>query len=93
MYETRLGPERARGMNALGSLKRAGAVLVGGDDSPVCPLSPLDGMRAAAAHHVRDERLGIADALLMYTYDALVSGMPNERRAARARLRGRYRAA
>jgi hypothetical protein len=70
MYETRLGPERARGMNALGSLKRAGAVLVGGDDSPVCPLSPLDGMRAAAAHHVADERLGIADALLMYTYDA-----------------------
>ena len=70
MYETRLGPERARGMNALGALKRAGAVLVGGDDSPVCPLSPLDGMRAAAAHHVADERLGIADALLMYTYDA-----------------------
>jgi hypothetical protein len=70
MYETRLGSERSRGMNALGSAKRAGAVLVGGDDSPVCPLAPLAGMRAAAAHHVADERLAVADALLMYTYDA-----------------------
>ena len=70
MYETRVGPERSRAMNALGSAKRAGAVLVGGDDSPVCPLAPLDGMRAAAGHHVAAERLGVADALLMYTYDA-----------------------
>ena len=57
-------------MNALGSAKRAGATLVGGDDSPVCTLSPLDGMRAAAAHHMPQERLSVEDALLMYTYDA-----------------------
>lgn len=70
MYETRLGAPRARSMNALGSAKRAGAVLVGGDDSPVCALSPLAGMRAATKHHVEDERLDVGDALLMYTYDA-----------------------
>ena len=44
---------RARTMNALGSAKRAGATLVGGDDSPVCTLSPLDGMRAATATTTR----------------------------------------
>jgi len=79
MYETRLGPERARAMNALGSAKRAGAVLAGGDDSPVCPLSPLDGMRAAIAHHVPSERLSIGEALLMYTYDAARFGHAEHR--------------
>ena len=56
-------PTRARTMNALGSAKRAGATLVGGDDSPVCTLSPLDGMRAAHGHHNADrapERRGRA---------------------------------
>ncbi|MBV9408117.1 MAG: amidohydrolase family protein, partial [Candidatus Eremiobacteraeota bacterium] len=70
MYDTRLGAPRARTMNALASAKRAGATLVGGDDSPVCKLSPLDGLRAATAHHNPAESLTIEDALLMYTYDA-----------------------
>jgi predicted amidohydrolase YtcJ len=70
MYDARLGAQRARTMNALASAKRAGATLVGGDDSPVCLLSPLDGMRAAVAHHNPRERLSVADALTMYTYDA-----------------------
>jgi predicted amidohydrolase YtcJ len=70
MYDERLGATRARSMNALASAKRAGAVIVGGDDSPVCALSPLDGMRAALAHHNADERITAQDALLMYTYDA-----------------------
>ncbi len=70
MYDVRLGAQRARTMNALASVKRAGATLVGGDDSPVCALSPLDGMRAAVHHHNENERLTIEDALLMYTYDA-----------------------
>jgi predicted amidohydrolase YtcJ len=70
MYDVRLGAQRARTMNALGSAKRAGATLVGGDDSPVCLLSPLEGMRAAVGHHNPRERLSVADALTMYTYDA-----------------------
>ncbi|HET9097384.1 MAG TPA: amidohydrolase family protein, partial [Candidatus Baltobacteraceae bacterium] len=36
MYEARLGEQRMRSMNALGRIERAGAVLCGGDDSPVC---------------------------------------------------------
>jgi len=70
MYETRLGSERARSMNALRSALEAGAVLCGGDDSPVCPLSPLSGMAAACEHNVSGERLSPLDALTMYTYDA-----------------------
>jgi predicted amidohydrolase YtcJ len=79
MYDARLGASRARWMNALGSAKRAGATLVGGDDSPVCKLSPLDGMRAATNHHNENERLSVEDALLMYTYDAARFGHAESR--------------
>jgi hypothetical protein len=70
MYAKRLGSQRALGMNALGSALRAGAVLCGGDDSPVCRLSPLAGMAAACAHHNPAERLTPLQALTMYTCDA-----------------------
>lgn len=70
MYEARLGTQRMRSMNALGRIERAGAVLCGGDDSPVCNLSPLEGMQAAADHHEASERLTAQQALTMYTYNA-----------------------
>ncbi|MDQ2663351.1 MAG: amidohydrolase family protein [Candidatus Eremiobacteraeota bacterium] len=70
MYDTRLGTQRMRSMNALGRAQRAGAVLCGGDDSPVCELSPLQGMSAAVEHHEAQERLSAPEALSMYTYNA-----------------------
>jgi len=70
MYERRLGARRKRSMNALGRIERAGAVLCGGDDSPVCELNPLLGMHAAVAHHEPGERLTPEQALTMYTYNA-----------------------
>lgn len=70
MYETRLGTPRMRMMNALGRIERAGAVLCGGDDSPVCNLSPLEGMQAAADHHEPEERLSPQQAVTMYTHNA-----------------------
>ena len=70
LYEQRLGVPRARGMNALKSALRAGAILVGGDDSPVCALSPLAGMQAATEHYNDAERLDVEEAMTMYTYDA-----------------------
>ena len=70
MYEARLGTNRMRTMNALGRAQRAGVVLCGGDDSPVCNLSPLEGMQAAVDHHEDSERLTARQALTMYTYNA-----------------------
>lgn len=70
MYEQRLGRKRMRTMNALGRAQRAGAVLCGGDDSPVCELSPLLGIHAAVHHHEPSEALTPAQALTMYTYNA-----------------------
>ena len=79
MYEARLGTERMRAMNALGRIEAAGAVLCGGDDSPVCNLSPLEGLQAAVAHHEPAERLTAAQALTMYTYNAARLGHAENR--------------
>jgi predicted amidohydrolase YtcJ len=68
MYDARLGTARMRSMNALGRIERAGAVLCGGDDSPVCNLSPLEGMQACIDHHELQERLTPQQAVTMYTH-------------------------
>lgn len=67
MYELRLGAARARPMNPLGSMQRAGVVLALGSDSPVTPLDPWAGVRAAANHHNTDERLTIRTAFHAHT--------------------------
>ncbi len=70
LYERRLGVERTRSMNALARIERAGAMLCGGSDSPVCELDPFAGMQAAVDHHQPSERLSRHAALAMYTVNA-----------------------
>ncbi len=74
MYDARLGTARMRSMNALGRIEGAGAVLCGGDDSPVCNLSPLEGMQACIDHHEPRERLTARQAVTMYTHNAAKLG-------------------
>jgi predicted amidohydrolase YtcJ len=70
MYEARLGTARKRTMNAFGRIRRAGARIVGGDDSPVCALDPLASMQAMLDHHEAAERLDAHAALAAFTADA-----------------------
>lgn len=70
MYETRLGKDRAAGMNLMGSARRAGCVVCAGSDSPVTALSPLLGIHSAVNHNVAGERLSVLEALECYTCDA-----------------------
>jgi predicted amidohydrolase YtcJ len=70
LYERRLGVERTRSMNRLARIERAGALLCGGSDSPVCDLDPFAGMQAAVDHHQVSERLSRHAALAMYTVNA-----------------------
>jgi hypothetical protein len=70
LYDTRLGEQRRRSMNALARIEAAGATLCGGDDSPVCDLNPLAGMQACVDHHEPSERLAPHRALAMYTVNA-----------------------
>jgi hypothetical protein len=78
MYDVRLGNERKRTMNAFARIERAGALLCGGDDSPVCALDPLSGMQAIIEHHEPSERLSANRALAMYTINAACFGYAEE---------------
>ena len=67
MYAARLGPERALASNPLRSFVNAGVPLALGSDSPVTPLDPWGGVRAAVLHHNPAARLTVAEALTAHT--------------------------
>lgn len=67
LYAQRLGTDRARPMNAFGSLNRAGVALAFGSDSPVTPFGPWAGVRAAAWHHAEEERITVRAAFNAHT--------------------------
>jgi predicted amidohydrolase YtcJ len=67
LYEQRLGSDRAQPMNPFGSMHRAGITLAFGSDSPVTPMDPWSGVRAAVHHHHPDERLSTRVAFGAHT--------------------------
>ena len=67
-------------MNPFGSMHRAGVVLAFGSDSPITPIDPWAGVRAAVLHHAEDERLTVRAAFNAHTRGG---------HRARARRRGR----
>jgi len=50
MYATRLGADRAAGLNPFSTLAAAGVPLAFGSDAPVTPLAPWESVRAAVHH-------------------------------------------
>ncbi len=75
---TRLGVERARGTYAFRTLLDAGLLVAGSSDSPVEPLDPWTGLRAAVFRAPRSdfgrltsgERLAPLEAFQLYTRNA-----------------------
>ena len=67
LYAQRLGADRALPMNAFASMNRAGVALAFGSDSPVTPLDPWAGVRAASWHHTESERITVRAAFNAYT--------------------------
>lgn len=67
LYEQRLGSARSGPMNPFASMHRAGITLAFGSDSPVTPLDPWSGVRAALHHHNPDERLSPTVAFAAHT--------------------------
>jgi predicted amidohydrolase YtcJ len=67
MYADRLGADRARQLNPLASMQRAGIPLAFGSDAPVTPLAPWDAIRAATHHHQASERLTARAAFTAHT--------------------------
>ena len=69
-YVPTLGEERASKADPVRSLLRPGLLLAGGSDSTVTPLGPMIGVHAAVNHSNPAERIGVQDALALYTINA-----------------------
>ncbi|MEU6859979.1 amidohydrolase family protein [Glycomyces sp. NPDC046736] len=67
MYAARLGRERALATNPFSHLAGVGVPLAFGSDSPVTPLDPWGGVRAALAHRSPVSRLPMAAAFTAAT--------------------------
>jgi predicted amidohydrolase YtcJ len=69
-YYSSLGEERAWKVDPVHSLIRPGLLIAGGSDSTVTPLGPLIGVHAAVGHSNPAERIGVREALELYTINA-----------------------
>lgn len=67
LYAHRLGTDRAAAMNPFAAMARAGVVLAFGSDSPVTPLDPWAGVRAAAWHRTPTQRISVPAAFAAHT--------------------------
>jgi len=67
MYATRLGADRAAGLNPYAALASAGVALALGSDSPVTPLDPWGTLRAAVRHRTPGSGLSARAAFAAHT--------------------------
>lgn len=67
MYATRLGPERAAGLNPYAAMAGAGVALALGSDAPVTPLDPWGTVRAAVRHRTPGSGLSARAAFSAHT--------------------------
>lgn len=67
MYETRLGAERAEGLNPFAAFTAAGITLALGSDAPVTPLDPWGAVAAAVGHRTVAHRLSVDQAMAAAT--------------------------
>jgi hypothetical protein len=67
LYARRLGAQRAVAMNPLRSMLDAGVGLAFGSDSPVTPLAPWHGVRAAVSHSTPSQRIHPGEAFDAHT--------------------------
>jgi len=77
LYETRLGVERTRASNPLGSLLEAGVPLAFGSDT--MPLGPLFGIGQAVTAPAPEQRVGVTEALRAYTHGSAYAGFDEDR--------------
>jgi len=74
LYSSRIGWDRARGMNRFKSWVDAGLLVAAGSDSTVTPLDPFLQMKALRAHHLEEECLGGGTAAGLHTIGGHILG-------------------
>lgn len=75
----RVGPERARYVYPFKTLIKEDVMVTGGSDCPVEPINPLFGIQAAVARKTfPEERIGVDDALRIYTINAAYASFEDD---------------
>ena len=67
LYERRVGPDRAWGMNPIRTILDRGVEVGVGSDAPVVPVDPWATIRAMETHHDPTQRLNRAAAIRIHT--------------------------
>lgn len=67
VYATRLGAMRAGSLMPFADLAQAGVPLAFGSDTPVTPVDPWQGVRAATSHEDPDQRISAGAAFRAHT--------------------------
>jgi predicted amidohydrolase YtcJ len=67
VYSTRLGAMRAGSLMPFADLAQAGVPLAFGSDTPVTPVDPWQGVRAATSHEDPDQRISAGAAFRAHT--------------------------
>jgi predicted amidohydrolase YtcJ len=67
LYERRVGPDRAWGMNPIRTILERGLEVGVGSDAPVIPVDPWATIRAMETHHDPTQRLERAAAIRIHT--------------------------
>lgn len=79
-YLSSIGPERSAKVDPLRSFATAGLTLAGGSDSTVTELAPLHGVHAAVHHSRAEERLGVIEALELFSHGVAYAAHQEDRR-------------
>jgi predicted amidohydrolase YtcJ len=81
LYEQRLGPDRASGMNPFGTLLGRGLVVGAGSDSPITALDPMLGIWSLETHHDPSQRISREEAIRLFTIGSARLGHLEEKKA------------
>jgi predicted amidohydrolase YtcJ len=69
-YYRYVGKDRALKVDQVRTFMRPNLLVAGGSDSTVTPMGPLIGVHAAVNHSNPAERVGVYDAMELYTLNA-----------------------
>ena len=77
-YRKFIGEERVKRSNAFRTIIDEGLLVAGGSDSPVTPMSALQGVQACLTHPLEEQRISLYEALRLFTINSARIGFEED---------------
>jgi predicted amidohydrolase YtcJ len=77
-YRKFIGEERVKRSNAFRTIIDEGLLVAGGSDSPVTPMSALQGIQACLTHPLEEQRISLYEALRLFTINSAKIGFEED---------------